>query len=73
MQKLVQKEYKTRQEWEVNVIIWKLYEKLKFNHTNKWYIHNPESILENESHTLLWDFAIQTYHLILATWPYSDS
>ena len=23
-------------------------QKLKFDHTNKWYMHNPESVLEND-------------------------
>ena len=48
------------------VIHWKLCKKLKFNHTNKWYMHNPESVLENGMHKLLWDFVIQTDHLISA-------
>ena len=29
-------------------------------------MHNPKSVLENETHKLLWDFEIQTDHLILA-------
>ena len=29
-------------------------------------MHNPESFLENEIHKLLWDFEIQTDHLISA-------
>ena len=36
---------------------------------NKWYIHNPESDLENEMHKLLWDFEIQTDHLISTGQP----
>ena len=36
---------------------------------NKWYMHNLESILENETHKLLWDFEIQTDHQILARQP----
>ena len=39
-----------------------LCKKLKFDHTNKWYMHNPESVLENGTHKLFWDFAIQTDH-----------
>ena len=27
-------------------------------------MHNPESILENETHKTLWDLQIQTDHLI---------
>ena len=29
-------------------------------------MHNPEAILENDTHVLLWDFDIQTGHLIKA-------
>ena len=36
------------------------------DHTNKWYIHNPTSVLENDTYKLLWNFDIQTDHLISA-------
>ena len=42
---------------------------LKFDHTNKWYMHNPASVLKNETHKLLWDFEIQTDHLISVRRP----
>ena len=45
--RLAQKENKTRYEWLGKVIHWDLYKILKFDHTNKWYIPYPESILEN--------------------------
>ncbi len=35
----------------------------------KWYIHNPAPVLENDSHKLLWDFDIQTDHLISTRRP----
>ena len=41
----------------------------KFDHTNKWYMHNPAPILENNTHKLLWDFNIHTDHLISARPP----
>ena len=41
----------------------------KFDHTNKCYMHNPESVQENEMHKFLWDFEIQTDHLISARQP----
>ena len=44
-----QKEYKTRYEWVGKEVYWELCKKLKFDHTNKWYMHHPESILENET------------------------
>ena len=64
--KLAQKEYKTRHDWVGKVIHWVMYKKLKFDHMNKWYMHNPVSVLENDTHKLLWDFDIQTDQLILA-------
>ena len=35
----------------------------------KWYMHNPAPVLENVTHKLLWDFNIQTDHLIPARRP----
>ena len=33
--------------------------KLKFDQTNKWYMHNPY-VVEYETHKFLWDFEKQT-------------
>ena len=43
--------------------------KFKFDHTNKWYIHNPAPVLENDTHKLLLDFDIHTDHLISTRRP----
>ena len=43
--------------------------KLKFDHTNKWYMHKPAPVLENNTHKLLLDFDIHTDHLISARRP----
>ena len=43
--------------------------KFKFDHTNKLYMHKPVPVLENDTHKLLWDFDIQTDHLISARRP----
>ena len=51
------------------MIRWELCKKFKFGHTNKWYIHNTESALENETNKLLWDFEIQKDHEISARRP----
>ena len=67
--KLVQKEYKTRHDWVDKVIHWKMCKEFKFDHTNKWYMHNPAHILENNTHKLLWDFVRETDHLISARGP----
>ena len=66
---LAQKEYKTRHDWVGKVIHWEMCKKLKFDHTNKWCMHNPAPVLENGTHKLLWDFNIQTDHLIPARRP----
>ena len=51
------------------VIHWEMCRKFQFDHTNKWYMHNPAPVLKNDSHKLLWDFDIQTDHLIPARRP----
>ena len=43
--------------------------KFKFDPTNKWYMYNPASVLENDTHKLLWDLDIPMDHLILARKP----
>ena len=67
--KLAQKEYKARHDRVGKVIHWEMCRKFQFDHTNKWYMHNPEPVTENDSHKLLWDFSIQTDHLIPARRP----
>ena len=62
--KLAQREYKARHDWVGKVIHWEICKKFEFDHTNKWYMHNPAPVLENDTHKLLWDFNIQTDHLI---------
>ena len=43
--------------------------KLKIDHINKWYMHNPAPVLENDTHKLLCDFDIHTDHLISGRRP----
>ena len=64
--KLAQRGYKARHDWVGKVILWEMCKKFKFDHTNKWYMHNPAPVLENATHKLLWDFNIQMDHLIPA-------
>ena len=40
-------------------IVW-----IDINARDKWYEHEPESVLENEDYKMLWDFSIQTDHVI---------
>ena len=67
--KLALKEYKTRHDWVNKVIHWEIRQKFEFDYTNKWYIHNPASVLENDTHKFPLDFNIQTDHLISAKRP----
>ena len=66
---MAQKEYKVTYDWMGKVIHWETCQKFKFDHTNKWYMHNPAPVLENDTHKLLWDFDVQTDHLISARRP----
>ena len=67
--KLAQKEIKNRHDLVDKVIHWELCQKFKFGHTNKWYMLNPTSVQENDTHKPLWSFDIQTDHLISARGP----
>ena len=66
--KFAQKEYKTTRLGGIGDPL-ELCEKVKFDHTNKWYMLNLESVQENETHKLFWDFEIQADHLISTRWP----
>ena len=67
--KLAQKGYKARHNWVCKLIHWEICWKFQFDYTNKWYMHNPAPIQENDSHKHLWGFGIQTDHLIPARRP----
>ena len=67
--KLAQKEYKTRHDWMGKVIHWEMCKKFRFDYTNKWYMHNPLWVLENETHEFLWDFNIKAYQVISTRRP----
>ena len=40
-----------------------------FEAGDKWYQHEPERVLENEDYKILWDFSIQTDHVIESRRP----
>ena len=62
--KLTQKEYKRRHNNLEKIVHWKLARKCNFEAGDKWYEHEPESVLENEDYKILWDFSIKTDHAI---------
>ena len=51
--KLAQNDYNSRHDWVGEMIHWEMCKKFKFDLTNKWYIHNPAAVLENDTHKLL--------------------
>ena len=51
------------------IVHWKLARKCNFEAADKWYEHEPKSVLENEDYKILWDFSIQTDHVIEAWRP----
>ena len=64
--KVAQKEYKTRHDWVGKVIYRELCKKLKRDHTNKWCMHNPAPVLENDTHKL---YKTVTYRQITKSRP----
>ena len=64
--KLAKKEYKTSCDLVKIVIHWELCNSFNFHHMNQRYMHNPESMMHNEMHNILWSFKIETDHLISA-------
>ena len=67
--KLAQREYKRRHDNLGKIVHWKLARKCNFEAGDKLYEYEPESILENEDYKILWDFSIQTDHVIEARRP----
>ena len=51
MQQISTEIYKIRHDWVGKVILWEMCKKFKFDHANKWYIHNPDPVLENDTQT----------------------
>ena len=51
------------------MVHWKRARKCNLEAGDKWYEHEPESVLENEDYKILWDFNIQTDHVTEARRP----
>ena len=68
--KLAQKKYKRSYDNLGKIVHWKIARKCNFEAGEKWYEHEPGSVLEDEDYEILWDFSTQTDHLIEARRPY---
>ena len=66
---LAQKDYKKRHDWVGRRIHWEVCRKYNIDVSEKWYNHEPVSVLDNGQCTLLWDFTIQTDNEIKARRP----
>ena len=63
-QKLAQKEYKQRHDNIAKIVHLELCQKFALVGKFKWYNHKPASVVENDRVKILWDFNIQTDHVI---------
>ena len=64
--KPAQKEYNRRHDNLGKIVHCKIARKCNFEIGNKWYEHEPESVLENEDYKTFWNFSIQTDYVIEA-------
>ena len=54
----------TIHDWVGKMIDLESCKKFEFDHTNKWYMHNPAPVLEYDTHKLQCHFGIHTDLLI---------
>ena len=47
----------------------KLCEKFNLEYSEKWYLHNPQTVSENINHNLIWDMNVQCDNVIVEWRP----
>ena len=57
---IVNTEYLQRHDRVAKYIDWTLCTHCEIPHTEKWYEHTPEPVVEGKNVTILWDFTVQT-------------
>lgn len=67
--KLAQRDYKRRHDMVGKRIHWEVCKKYGLKVKGKWYDHVPEAVVENHDVKILWDFTVQTDHVIGARKP----
>ena len=67
--KLAQREYKRRHDWVGRRIHWEICRANGIHVRSKWYEHQPEAVIENDSCKILWDFTVKADHFIIARRP----
>ena len=63
-EKLAQKEHKQRHDNIARIVHLELCQKFGLVGNVKWYNHKPASAVENDRVKIMWDFNIQTDHVI---------
>ena len=66
---LAQKKYKRRHDGLGKRIHWEICRKYGMKVAEKWYEHQPKAVEENEKYKILWDFMVQTDHVIAVRRP----
>ena len=67
--KMAQREYKRRHDWVGRRVHWNVCKKYGIVVNDNWYQHEPVSVIENDKCKILWDFTVQTDHIIQARRP----
>ena len=67
--KLAQSEYKKCHDKVAQLVHWNLCKRYGLDHKRNWYEHVAEKVTENDKAKVLWDFSLQTDHVIQALKP----
>ena len=68
-EKLAQKEYKRRHDNVAKKVHWDLCKKNGLEHSEKWYEHTPDGVVESDHVKILWDINVQCDNVIPARRP----
>ena len=68
-EKLAQREYKRRHDNVAKKVHWDLCKSNGLDHTEKWYEHSPEGVVESEKTKILWNINVQCDNVIQARRP----
>ena len=66
---LAQNEYKKRHDTVAKALHWQICKEYNMPHSERWYEHTPEKIIENDKAKVLWDYDVRTDHGIQARKP----
>ena len=67
--KLAQSEYKKRHDKVASAVHWSMCKNYNIPCSDKWYTHQADKVAENDEVKILWDFNIQTGHVIVHRRP----